>query len=243
MRALLLGNSPALLECDPALIPRESVHILGVNRILEWIKPDTLVMLDSNIKPEWIPVDGEVQGVLTYPGCKALSHHPQRIVRALHKVRIEHRESWPAAGEPYLNSRNTAGFAFQYLVELGYTEIGILGVDYNHRALIEQGKDAEYYGQNPITRRGTTMDAGAMSFWTLAREHCEAHGISVHNLTVYDDAPFHRAGFQRMAFEDWCANVTVGYNPPNIPAPPPPKPPIHPKKRKLHVRPSPRRRR
>ena len=235
MKALLLGNSPALVhpDIDLSLIPRGEIVVFGANRLWhrdkpEWqlILPDFLGMIDSHIEPEWLPPEGSIHGLLVLYGVeeKAARHGTvcsflgrkdliKRKRQGQDGTKVPPGDDFPKPGEPYLAVNSTPGFLACFILEFpAFDEIGILGIEYTAWNLYHDGLDSgeklqtHWYGYNPGcggSPRAWGLESPACTFWTRYRKHCEKIGVSLRNLSPYEDTPFDLAGIPRERYEDW----------------------------------------
>lgn len=175
------------------------VTTVGSNRICYRVIPDYLVVLDSTVEEACIPAVGELLGLITIETCKYATREDAISVQ----LDLDARVTPAMPGDPYIDCRNTAGVMFQWALELGATDIGIIGVDYNQRLLDRD--QTHFYGVNGASPFGTPLDDHAVELWEILRDSAAARAVQVANLSPYGDSesPFHRVGFNHMDFDDW----------------------------------------
>jgi len=231
VKALLLGNSPALVHptIDLAIVPRGEIVVFGANRLWhsevgEWqlIVPDFLSAIDIGIEPEWFPPEGSLHGVVVpkgnrersakYGGACAWLDRKDVIERQTQGMKTMEKQ-FPDVGEPYLEASSTPAFLAQFILECqAFDQIGILGIEYTAAALFRQGQKegkrlaTHWFGWN--SRCGAApsfhgMGSVSYQFWTRFLAHCGRIGVEVRNLSPYPRTPFDKAGIPRMGFESW----------------------------------------
>lgn len=164
MRALLLGNSPALIHpsIDLSLIDRDTTTVFGANRLwfptptdprwpdcdnLQLILPDWLGTVDVTIEPEWFPPQGELQGIITTrctweaDGLTPCPFPGRTDVIATDTQAMKGcSQQWPDPGDPYFEASSSPAHVAQFLLQFSpaFTSIGILGIDYTAPDLMRQ---------------------------------------------------------------------------------------------------------
>ena len=224
MKAILLGNAPSLNELDLNAIPRPGVKVWAVNRIIGLITPDTLVVLDTTVEDKWIPRNHP--DIRSITGCKYSHYTGARTHELIKRAGPLDPEGppiteWRKPGTPLYNGRNSACFAIQLMIDEGFTDIGLAGIQYSTRQIYAKNKaaDTHWLGQNPVTKRSPGFDGPGAKFWTTLRQLAPSMGLEITNLDPHDGVPFLQAGFPRATLTDWLGVPEIVAPPPLPPLP------------------------
>lgn len=217
--ALLLGNAPIVGTTNFDVVPRDLITICGVNRLWhkedperQFVQPQIYCVLDHTVEQEWIPEVGDCETLLTAPTPKRRKHRPETRPDAVcrHWRTYSDRLAWPEPGGPFFNVKSSPGFALQYLIEEGYDQIALLGIEYSTKQLHTDGKQTHAHGDHGrFARIAATLDSyrgHPRQFWTRALHVCVDRGIKAWNLTPHK-TPFHEIGFPHKTMAQWIDSI------------------------------------
>lgn len=200
--SMVLGNGPSLNTVAWDELPQE-VTTYGVNRLP--IVPDWYCALDKTVEDKWIPDVGECKGVVTTQKHR-MAQRSDAHVR--HWVKLPKGNQWQDPGEnAYYNGRVSGAFMVQWALERGERDIGLLGIEYSSRALIDdETQDTHWFGRHdPSVGSPALVSRGRLGyrFWTALRDHCARSGIRLVDLVPYETPFSEGIGIPKMSLEDW----------------------------------------
>lgn len=215
MKALLVGNSPALNLVDLDRVDRKTTAVFGVNRLWhqsdpkrQWIKPDVYCTLEDSMEEEWLPGDGEIEGFLAWDK----SRFAERDDAIIRRRGAPLDSPWPTRWDRYLKTMLSPEFLFQYILEHEMVDIGIIGIDYTQHGLDDLEMKTHCWGSSSHAASAPRMGDGepvhkeeGLCFWRKALAECVSRSIQLWNLSPYDDTPFHAAEIPTKRFEEWCS--------------------------------------
>lgn len=211
-RVLIIGNSPAAKMVDWASLPSDVITI-GLNRIADvcgrdvglgfW--PTFLMVVDDTVEANWIAPEGLVEGFISIRKCKWHEGRRDLLEFELGRPSVPHKWQWPRTlDDPLIWASNTACYAFQLCYLWRAAEVALIGVDHNTLDLKKAGKLTHHYGENHAAPGVEPMPDQILSFWCEALRLARELGFSCVNLSPFDDAPFHRAGWKRESWTSYC---------------------------------------
>lgn len=212
---VILGNSPSVNQVD--LSDFEGIFTIGVNRILKKYVPHALLFCDHKIARE------EQDDISRYKGVKLV--YQSLIPKHPWLSNLDNLYTWNISSEirpssPDLTvceTRNSLGsvqgegstpaYAIQIAHVLGCNPICLIGVDYTSPQIRSEGSNdsnTHFYGAGmQIGSTGGGGFAGRHETWFSGiREQLNNRNVRTINLSPDDNAPFHRAGWERMSTQE-----------------------------------------